>query len=249
MANNKINLCYILTVLHLLLLNSQPLSQSSNIRSLLYILSYALPVIILLFAFPVKIIKTPRINVSDILILFPSMVVASYMITLFSGPPSASYVLTPYTFVMTGILGPVCEELFWRGSIFRVLQKFGFIPAALISSFFFALMHKGVGGIIYAMFSGIIFSYLTYSSGSTLGAIILHVINNTAALILPTDSLLILTIVLVSIITGVLIKVLVPTKQTRTGGGHSQRGAFRMPYLYVTALIFITFKLLEAYLG
>lgn len=248
MANNKINLCYICAVIHLLLLNLQPLSQNSHIRSLLYVLSYALPIFILLFSFPVKSVKIQVISVSDILIFFPSMMVTSFLLTHYFGSPSTSYVLTPYTFIMTGIIAPVLEELLWRGSMFRVLRRFGFIPAALISSFFFALMHKGVGGIIYAMFSGIIFSYLTFSTG-TLSAIILHIINNTVALLLSTDNLITLIIVPVAIIIGVLLKVFAPSKHTRTVGGQFQRGAFTMPYLYVTALIFITFRLLEVYLG
>ena len=248
MPNNKTNLCYIWTVLHLLLLNLLPLAPNSFVYSVMYILSYTLPIIFLLISFPVKNIKVMSINVSDILIFFPSMIVTSFLLTLHIGSPSTSYELTSSVFITTGILVPVCEELFWRGSVFRVLKRFGFIPAALISSFFFALMHKGTSAIIYAMFSGIIFSYLTYSTGSTLSSIILHIINNSAALIISTKNSLIMIIVPVCIIIGILLKVLMP-KCKHSGSYQSQRGAFKMPYLYVTAIIFISFRLLEATLG
>ncbi len=248
MPNNKTNLCYIWTVLHLLLLNLLPLAPNLFVYSVMYILSYAFPIIFLLISFPVKNIKVMSINASDILIFFPSMIVTSFLLTLFLGSPSTSYKLTPSVFIMTGIIVPVCEELFWRGSVFRVLKRFGFVPAALISSFFFALMHKGTSGIIYAMFSGIIFSYLTYSTESTLSSIILHIINNSAALLISTNNSLIMIIVPVCIIIGILLKVLMP-KHKHTGSYKSQRGAFKMPYLYITTIIFIAFRIMEAKLG
>ncbi len=249
MSNNKYNLCYICAVVHLLLLNLSTIAPNSLIYSFLYALSYALPAFILLLAFPVKAIKMPRISIADILIFFPVMLITSYALTSFFGSASVSYPLTPSNFLMMAIIAPLCEELFWRGGVFRVLKRFGFIPAALISSLLFALMHKGVGGIIYAMFSGIILSYLTFSTGSTISAIILHIVNNTVALLLTSDQMITLIIIPVSIILGIILKVLIPSKQMNERKAQSFRGAFKMPYLYITLTVFVIFRLLEAYLG
>lgn len=249
MANNKYNLCYICAVVHLLLLNLSPIAPNSLIYSFLYVLSYALPAFILLLAFPVKAIKLPRVGISDIFIFFPVMLITSYALTTFFGSASEAYSLTPSTFLMMAIIAPLCEELFWRGGVFRVLKRFGFIPAALVSSLLFALMHRGVGGIIYAILSGMIFSYLTFSTGSTLSAIILHVANNTVALLLTSDQIITLIIIPVSLVLGIILKVLFPSRQITEKKAQAFRGAFKMPYLYITVAVFVIFRLLEAYLG
>ncbi len=44
-------------------------------------------------------------------------------------------------FIVGGIIGPCAEELFFRGLLFGFLLRWGFIPAALISSAIFAIAH------------------------------------------------------------------------------------------------------------
>lgn len=249
MSSSKINICYICAVVHLLLMNILPFSSNDMLYSILYVSAYVVPVLILLISYPAKVIRKHRINVPDILVYFPTMLLTSYCISTFISAEQASYTLDINSVITIGILTPLLEELFWRGSFFRILSKFGFVPAALISSLFFALMHQGIGGMTYAFFSGIIFSYLTYTTGSAMSAIILHMMNNLTALVLSNYQFEFTILVTVLLIIGTMIKVFIPSKQIHTQKNTGKLTAFTAPYLYVSLLIFIGAKLLEAYFG
>jgi membrane protease YdiL (CAAX protease family) len=82
--------------------------------------------------------------------------------------------------LMVIVVAPVCEELFFRGMLFRVLRnRLPFWPAAAIVGAIFGLVH---GALIIApvlAFLGGALCWLYERTGSLLPAIALHVINNT----------------------------------------------------------------------
>ena len=249
MSNSKINISYICAVVHLVLMNLLPFATNETLYTILYLSAYVVPILTLLLVYPAKIVRKHRISFSDILVYFPTMLLTSYCISSFISPAQVSYTLNIDSIITIGIVTPILEELFWRGSFFRILSKFGFVPAALISSFFFALMHQGVGGMTYAFFSGIIFSYLTYTTGSALSAIILHMMNNLTALVLSNYQFEFTIFVTVLLVIGTILKVFIPSRQIHTQKNTGKLNAFTAPYLYLSLLIFIGAKLLEAYFG
>jgi membrane protease YdiL (CAAX protease family) len=95
----------------------------------------------------------------------------------------------PQALAMTAALAvisaPFIEELFFRGFIFAGLSRWGFWPAAAISSFVFTMVHFDPGSIIPFFGIGIVMSYLFWSRGSLWDSIIFHLLfNGTSFLIL-----------------------------------------------------------------
>ena len=76
------------------------------------------------------------------------------------------------------VLGPLFEELVFRGAVFKVLKRFGIGFAMVISSLLFALMHGTLSQIIVTFFIGMILSYLVYRSNSILPSVLVHSANN-----------------------------------------------------------------------
>jgi len=74
-------------------------------------------------------------------------------------------------------LGPIAEELIYRGFVLFSLKKYGKILAILISAFLFGIMHGNIPQAIFAIGVGVVLGYVTVEY-SILWAILLHVINN-----------------------------------------------------------------------
>jgi len=82
------------------------------------------------------------------------------------------------------VIGPICEELVFRGGVMRKLERYGANFAIIVSSLLFALYHMILFQAMFAFFIGIILAY-TAGRFSLKWAILLHMINNGLA-ILPT---------------------------------------------------------------
>ena len=63
-------------------------------------------------------------------------------------------------FLIGGLIGPVAEEVFFRGVLYGFFRRWGIIPALLLSTFFFILAHiqfnpfpltQTIGGILFAL--------------------------------------------------------------------------------------------------
>lgn len=77
------------------------------------------------------------------------------------------------------IVGPILEELLFRGSIQKLfMEKATPVKAILISSLIFGLIHGNPAQIVNAFFIGIILGWLYYKTGSLVPSILIHVINN-----------------------------------------------------------------------
>lgn len=100
----------------------------------------------------------------------------------------APFLKNLYTFLFIVLWAGIVEELFYRGAIFKGLQKDqGVLKAAIISSFFFGIRHSAqlfyispypIGaGVIYFFFSffaGLLLVFLFQSSNSILPCIFTH---------------------------------------------------------------------------
>ncbi len=97
----------------------------------------------------------------------------------------------PVQFLCLGILIPVCEELVFRGLMFRRLrQSGGFKASAAYSSVVFALFHMNIVQMLYALFLGFVFCYLYEKYGSVKAPILAHVVSNTFSVALTNTDIL-----------------------------------------------------------
>ncbi len=88
-------------------------------------------------------------------------------------------------FFAFAIAAPLVEELLFRGFLQNAFARFLPIWAAiLLSSFAFAMVHLQPYAIPGLMSLSIAFGYLYYRTGSLRTNILLHILNNTAALLL-----------------------------------------------------------------
>lgn len=75
------------------------------------------------------------------------------------------------------LLGPIAEELVYRGFVLTSLKKYGKIFSIIISSMLFGVMHENLPQSIFAFGVGLVLGYVAmeYSIG---WAILLHIMNN-----------------------------------------------------------------------
>ena len=91
------------------------------------------------------------------------------------------------TLISTGLIGPIIEELMFRGIIYNELKnKYSNMKAILITTIFFAVIHFNIFQILYGLIIGFILIF-AYEKYKTIKApIILHMASNiTTTLFLP----------------------------------------------------------------
>ena len=91
------------------------------------------------------------------------------------------------TLLSTGILGPIIEELIFRGIIYNELKsKYSNMKSILITTIFFAIIHINIIQILYALIIGFILVFVYEKYNNIKAPIILHMASNiTTTLFLP----------------------------------------------------------------
>lgn len=91
----------------------------------------------------------------------------------------------PFGIISIALMGPLLEELLFRGAIQGILQRHYPRPwlAIIVASLIFGLVHMNWAQIPYAFILGMLFGWLYYRTGSLLPCIAGHVLNNTIATI------------------------------------------------------------------
>lgn len=82
-----------------------------------------------------------------------------------------------------GIVGPVAEEIFFRGLLYGWLRQWGILPAAGISTAAFVLLHPG-GGLVQAA-GGLLFAAAYEIEGRLAAPMVIHAAGNLAIFSLP----------------------------------------------------------------
>ena len=89
-------------------------------------------------------------------------------------------------FLVGGFIGPVAEELFFRGLIYGYLRRWGVWPALVLSTSVFALLHAGAGGVpIVPMVGALVFALSYEIEKKLLVPITIHVLGNVTLFSLP----------------------------------------------------------------
>lgn len=86
--------------------------------------------------------------------------------------------------ICLGILMPVCEELTYRGLMYRRMRKdIKFVQSAVFSSLIFALTHGNLVQIMYGFAMGMMLAYVYEKYGSVLAPVFAHVTANVVSVI------------------------------------------------------------------
>jgi membrane protease YdiL (CAAX protease family) len=79
------------------------------------------------------------------------------------------------------VVGPICEEVFWRGFVYRGLASSALGPAGaiMVISPIFALLHlDGLFAIVWHLLCGILYGCLRWRSGSLAAPVAAHALGN-----------------------------------------------------------------------
>lgn len=97
--------------------------------------------------------------------------------------------LNPLGILCICLVGPIAEELLFRGFIFRKMLKWNVSPwyAIIASSILFGIFHLNPAQIPGAFLLGIVMAWMAYRTKSLLPGIIIHVTNNTLCTIITEE--------------------------------------------------------------
>lgn len=81
--------------------------------------------------------------------------------------------------ILVAFLGPIAEEVFFRGFAYPVFRrKMGVRNAIILVSSVFALLHMNLVGFLPIMVLGVLLAYLYEKTGSLIPSIVVHMIHN-----------------------------------------------------------------------
>ena len=84
-------------------------------------------------------------------------------------------------FLVAGIIGPVAEEILFRGIIYGFFRRWGVLAALILSSIIFVLAHSTLSGIpVPQIVGGIVFAIAYEKEGSLIVPITIHILGNMA---------------------------------------------------------------------
>lgn len=86
-------------------------------------------------------------------------------------------------FTVAAILGPLAEEIIFRGILYGFFRRWGIIPAFLLSCSLFVLLHSGFG--IVQIIGGILFTLAYEKEKKLMTPVCIHVLGNAALFFLP----------------------------------------------------------------
>lgn len=137
---------------------------------------------------PNRVLGFHRLKISSVLMIFLYTALMSPLTTLLNAismlfvenevsSMSGEVVELPFVlmFFMMAIFGPVCEELCFRGIVYRGYLKSGnALGAVLLSSLLFGLIHMNFNQAPYAFVLGVAMALLVEATGSLFSSILMH---------------------------------------------------------------------------
>ncbi|MGN0536521.1 MAG: lysostaphin resistance A-like protein [Acutalibacteraceae bacterium] len=92
-------------------------------------------------------------------------------------------IVTILLFLMFAVVPALVEEFVYRGAILHALKDYGTGMAIIISAVLFGLGHFSLSTTPFAFLSGLVFGFITIKSQSLVPAVLIHITNNTYAII------------------------------------------------------------------
>ena len=93
-------------------------------------------------------------------------------------------------FFLAVILGPIFEEIIFRGYLFKILKiRLNNFYAIILNSIFFGIIHFELSAIIPALILGISLSFIRLKTNNLVPSIIIHSLHNLFALIVTMQTL------------------------------------------------------------
>ena len=89
-------------------------------------------------------------------------------------PPSADTDAIFMGFLLTCVVAPLFEEIFYRGIILHLLKGYGKGAAIVITALLFALAHGSISVFVSPLVFGLVLGYVTVRNGSVWPAIFMH---------------------------------------------------------------------------
>ncbi|WP_321478653.1 type II CAAX endopeptidase family protein [uncultured Bacteroides sp.] len=87
--------------------------------------------------------------------------------------------------ICIALLGPILEELLFRGAVTKILlQKYTPTKAIFLSALIFGIFHLNPAQIVGAGLMGVILAWIYYKTASLIPCILMHVINNSLSVYL-----------------------------------------------------------------
>ncbi len=84
-------------------------------------------------------------------------------------------------FLVGGVIGPVAEELFFRGIVYGFIRRWGRLPAIFFSTLLFVLAHPVLPAIpVIPITGGLLFAIAYEMEGTLMVPIVLHILGNLA---------------------------------------------------------------------
>ena len=81
--------------------------------------------------------------------------------------------------IFVSVLGPMIEEIFFRGFLYGAVKKrFGIAAGVILSAALFSALHTNIIGFLPIMALGVLMAYLYETTGSLVASITVHVLHN-----------------------------------------------------------------------
>jgi membrane protease YdiL (CAAX protease family) len=81
--------------------------------------------------------------------------------------------------IFVSVLGPVIEEIFFRGFLYSAVKKrFGVFAGVLLSAALFSMLHANILGFLPIMILGVLMAFLYEATGSLVASISVHILHN-----------------------------------------------------------------------
>ncbi|MFA6078872.1 MAG: type II CAAX endopeptidase family protein [Candidatus Omnitrophota bacterium] len=99
------------------------------------------------------------------------------IVELFMKEDNAPFLI--YTSIFTMIIGPILEELFFRGFMYNAFKKaIGVFWAMLFTSAVFAALHSNMAGFFPILVLGLLLAYLYEKTGTIISSVTVHIMHN-----------------------------------------------------------------------